>query len=172
MYVFSLHVCLCTICVSGTRGEQKKVTSPRTWVTDEYESPCGCWQLNLCPLEESSSVLNRWTITLAPPFISYKSIAGFNRPTLISLFSLFFLFFYFLLLSSPSLFSNQNLKPDHIQVFVLNQCHFFVIAVFFHQRLTQTLTGENHKVRLLYSWRDCVQLVCLSWKFKYNWVED
>lgn len=137
MYVFSLHVCLCTICVSGTRGEQKKVTDLlvlELQMNMNLHVGVGNWT---CALWKSSGVLNHWTITLAPPFISYKSIAGFNRPTLISLFSLFFLFFYILLLlSSPSLFSNQNLKPDHIQVFVSNQCHFFVTGVFFHQRLT------------------------------------
>jgi hypothetical protein len=44
--VFCLHVCLC-----------KGVRSSGTGVTDRCELPCGCWELNLGPLEEQPVLL-------------------------------------------------------------------------------------------------------------------
>lgn len=44
--IFYLHVCL-----------REGVRSPETGMTDSYELPCGCWELNPGPLEEQPVVL-------------------------------------------------------------------------------------------------------------------
>ena len=55
MLVFYLHVCLC-----------KGVQSPGTGATESYELPCGCWDLNLSPLEEQLVLLTAEP-SLQPP---------------------------------------------------------------------------------------------------------
>ena len=43
--VFSLLVCPC-----------EGIKTPETEVTDSYEAPCRCWELNPGPLKEQSSL--------------------------------------------------------------------------------------------------------------------
>ena len=43
------YVCMCTVCVSGACGGQKRTLEP---ITDGCEPPCRCWELNSSPLEE------------------------------------------------------------------------------------------------------------------------
>jgi hypothetical protein len=45
LMAFCLHACL-----------RESVRSPRTGVIDGCELPCGCWELNLGPLEEQSAL--------------------------------------------------------------------------------------------------------------------
>jgi hypothetical protein len=53
--VFCLHVCLC-----------ESVGAPETGVTKSCDLPCGCWELNLGPLEELP-VLSTTEPSLQPP---------------------------------------------------------------------------------------------------------
>ena len=41
-----LRACLCTNCMPGALG------TPETGVTDGFELPSGCWEMNMGPLEE------------------------------------------------------------------------------------------------------------------------
>jgi hypothetical protein len=57
-----LSVCLCA--QRGQKREKKEkkktnedVKSPGTGVIDNYELSCGCWELNLSPLEEQPALL-------------------------------------------------------------------------------------------------------------------
>ena len=45
------------IYVPGTHGDQRTHQVPRTGVAHSCELPCGCWELNLGPLEEQLVLL-------------------------------------------------------------------------------------------------------------------
>lgn len=47
VWVFCLHVCLCTMCVQYPWGLEENIGFPGTRVIDGYESPYGCWESNL-----------------------------------------------------------------------------------------------------------------------------
>jgi len=47
VFVFCLHVCLC-----------EGADYSETGIPDSCELPCGCWELNLDPLEEQSVLLS------------------------------------------------------------------------------------------------------------------
>lgn len=51
-----LPACVSVHCVPGALGEQRSVSDPLelTGAIDSCELPCGCWEMNLCPLEEQS----------------------------------------------------------------------------------------------------------------------
>jgi hypothetical protein len=59
--VFCLHVCLC-----------EGVRSPGTGVTDIYELPCECWELNLGPLEKQPALLTTEPSLQPPPKSIFK----------------------------------------------------------------------------------------------------
>jgi len=61
---------MCCLCES--------VGFPEAGVTDGYELPCGCWELNLGPLEEQ------------PVLLTAEPSLQISHP----IFSLFFLFFW------------------------------------------------------------------------------
>ena len=70
VWVLCLHVCLCTPCMSGAHGSQKKgIRSPGTRVTVGCELPCGCWESNTGPLGEQSMLLTTEP-SLHPPLPS------------------------------------------------------------------------------------------------------
>jgi hypothetical protein len=46
------NVCLGTTCVS-----EEVVLSPRSRVINGYEPSCGCWELNLVPLDKQPALL-------------------------------------------------------------------------------------------------------------------
>jgi hypothetical protein len=73
-YMLCLQVCLWVLWIL-----------PEIWVTNSCKLPCGCWKLNLGPLEEQASVFNHWAICLAP-----------------GVYFFFFLHKYFLWSSTPS----------------------------------------------------------------------
>lgn len=53
--------------VPGTPGGQKRGSFPLvTGVTDGYELPYGCWEVNLGPLQEKKGVPNCRAISPAP----------------------------------------------------------------------------------------------------------
>jgi hypothetical protein len=54
------------MCVSGVHGGQKRVRSLETGVTDGCQVPCGCWELNLRPLEEQTVLLTGEPSLLLP----------------------------------------------------------------------------------------------------------
>lgn len=58
LYVFSLHVCLCATCMKCLQSLEETLRSPGTGVT----GPCGCWEINLCPLEQQ-----QMSLTTEPP---------------------------------------------------------------------------------------------------------
>lgn len=43
---------LCTTCMSGPEGPEEGFRSAGAGVTESCVPPCGCWELNLDPLEE------------------------------------------------------------------------------------------------------------------------
>lgn len=48
-----LHVCVCSTCMPGAwLWPEEGVRFPETGVTDGCKQPCGCWELNLGPMEE------------------------------------------------------------------------------------------------------------------------
>lgn len=49
-YLFCLHVCVCApyVCIE----------SPGAGVVDDWELPCGCWEVNLGPLQEEYVLLD------------------------------------------------------------------------------------------------------------------
>lgn len=55
--MFCLHVYLCTMCVHGDLGSQKRVVDP-LGAKDSCKSLCKWWELNLCPQEEQVVLLN------------------------------------------------------------------------------------------------------------------
>ena len=49
------HVCLCITCGTGAIRDQNRVLDPlEVKLQIGVELPCGCWELNLGPLEEQS----------------------------------------------------------------------------------------------------------------------
>lgn len=65
VFCLHLHVYLCTVCMPGTHGVQKRASnSPSIRVTDGCELPCGCWESNWGPLKEH--VLSSTVPTLQP----------------------------------------------------------------------------------------------------------
>lgn len=61
--MFCFHVCMCTTLVPGACQSQKRMLGfPRARVTNDYELPYGCWELNTGPLQEQQVPL-----TAEPP---------------------------------------------------------------------------------------------------------
>ena len=56
-FIFCLHGCLCSTCVPGVHGGQKRDIQPGTGVTDGCELPHKFWDLNPGPLEEQLVLL-------------------------------------------------------------------------------------------------------------------
>ena len=52
VWVFRLHVCLCTTCIQGPLHPKEGGQPPGTGVTDSFQLPCGFWESNPGPLEE------------------------------------------------------------------------------------------------------------------------
>jgi hypothetical protein len=55
------HVCAASMEARGGMG------FPGTEVTDSCELPCGCWEMNLCPLEEQSVLATADQLYLKQP---------------------------------------------------------------------------------------------------------
>ena len=68
----SLHVHVLCSCLQRSEG----VESPRTWVTESYELPCGFWELALGPLEEQNVFLITES-TLGPHMLFSKEQVSF-----------------------------------------------------------------------------------------------
>lgn len=54
--MFCRNVCMCTALVPGACGGQKQAPDPRGWM-DGCALPCGCWELNVSPLQEQPVLL-------------------------------------------------------------------------------------------------------------------
>lgn len=63
MCVKVLPVCLCTPCVSGVFGDQKRISGPLELKLDSCKLPCGCWESNLKPSVRTESALDAGTIS-------------------------------------------------------------------------------------------------------------
>lgn len=44
------QMCVCAPCVQGSMEVRRGAGSPRIRISDNYELPCGCWELSLGPL--------------------------------------------------------------------------------------------------------------------------
>lgn len=71
VWVFCLHVCLCTICMPDAHENQKTASDSLELVLQKVVSHYGCWELNLHSLEKQpmlltteSSSLQAWEIFL------------------------------------------------------------------------------------------------------------
>ena len=52
-----LHLCMRMMCVPGAhRGHKRVVGSPETGVMNIRELPCGCWELNLGPVQDQQDL--------------------------------------------------------------------------------------------------------------------
>ena len=51
-----LPACM-SVCMFGASGGQKRTEFPGTGVSDRYELPCGCWELNPGLLQEQPVLL-------------------------------------------------------------------------------------------------------------------
>ena len=58
MFVFCLHVYMCTMCVPGACRSQKSTGSPNIRVMNGCETLCGCWELTPGLLQEQQSLLS------------------------------------------------------------------------------------------------------------------
>lgn len=66
LWVFLLHICICTPCVPGACRNQKRTTDPpELELQKTVRCFCGCWESN--PLGTVSGV-NQWTNSLAHKF--------------------------------------------------------------------------------------------------------
>jgi hypothetical protein len=70
IWVFYLHICMCTSYVTGACGGQKTGSDPETRVTDDCKPPCNCWELNLSSVW-ATSVLNHRAISPAPESVLF-----------------------------------------------------------------------------------------------------
>ena len=66
MSVSVLYACMCVTCVCWCCAGQKGVGSHGTGVTDSCELLCGCWSLNLGPLQEKQVLLTAEPSSLQP----------------------------------------------------------------------------------------------------------
>nr|XP_042133715.1 A disintegrin and metalloproteinase with thrombospondin motifs 17-like [Peromyscus maniculatus bairdii] len=60
---------------SGSCRTEEGIGSPGTGVIDSCESPCGCWELDVDPLEEQPMLLTI-KLSLQPPQGSYEDKGG------------------------------------------------------------------------------------------------
>lgn len=78
-----MSVCLCTTCLLGTLGVQKRALDPLGLPCD-CEPPCACWESSLGPLEEQpvSYQLSQFCSPLISflPCISDLSVAVITYP--------------------------------------------------------------------------------------------
>lgn len=52
-----MYVCVPSVCAWFLWRPEEGIESPETRITDSWELPCRCWELNLGPLEEQQPVL-------------------------------------------------------------------------------------------------------------------
>lgn len=57
MYTGAVYVCMCTICVPGVQGGQKRALYPLGLELQTTEPPCRCWEPNQSSLQEQSVFL-------------------------------------------------------------------------------------------------------------------
>lgn len=57
VWVFSLHVYICTMCMPGAQRGQKRAPDPLTLELDSCEQPCGGWELNCGSLQKHQVLL-------------------------------------------------------------------------------------------------------------------
>lgn len=50
--MYDCLISMCATCVPGSQSLREGVGSPRFRFTDDDEPPYGCWESNLCPLQE------------------------------------------------------------------------------------------------------------------------
>ena len=62
----SLNICMCTTQIQDPAGVRKVTVSPVTRVTEGYDTPCGCWEMNLGPLQEQQVLV---LLAAEPPFL-------------------------------------------------------------------------------------------------------
>lgn len=75
VWMFYLHVCICTTYISGAFGEQKSVRSPGTGVTDSCVSTCG--------YRELTQSLRKGSVCPSPPSRFPGLIVRFSFSTLV-----------------------------------------------------------------------------------------
>jgi hypothetical protein len=66
IYLFIFYICVQCSCL---QPHQKRASDP---ITDGYEPPCGCWELNSESLEEQSVLLTT-ELSLQPEFQHFKN---------------------------------------------------------------------------------------------------
>lgn len=52
-----LNACICMACVQYLSMPEEGNESPGTGATDGYQLPCGCWELNMDPLQKEQVLL-------------------------------------------------------------------------------------------------------------------
>ena len=58
-----MYVCVPCVYMIPPRRPEKDIKYPGTGVTDNCEPPCGCWELNLGPLQEQQVLLtSEWSL--------------------------------------------------------------------------------------------------------------
>ena len=71
------------------------IRSPGTGVTDSRELPCGCWELNLDPLEEQPVLLTTEPSLQSQSFVFYVGVDFVLVGLLVNWFDLGVLFCFF-----------------------------------------------------------------------------
>lgn len=66
--MFSLNVCLCTMCIQCLLRSEEGTESLENEVRYDYKLPWGCWELDWAPLE----AVHHWATSRAPACSSYS----------------------------------------------------------------------------------------------------
>ena len=73
VWMFCLHVCVCTKCMPCLRRSQEAIRSIRS-IRSPRTGACGGWGLNPGSLQDQPLLLNCWATSPAPPSIYFYSI--------------------------------------------------------------------------------------------------